>query len=386
MKIGFFTDSYRPYTSGVVRSIETFTKELTELGHNVYIFAPQYKDTKKEQGIFRYVSVPSPTNRGFSLAIPVSVNAKPLIRKLGLEIIHVHSPFLLGRLGAKLATLEDIPLVYTYHTLYDKYIHYIPFAPDLSGKLVQKLTAHFCNRCDLVVVPTKIIGDIIRYNGVNTLIKDIPTGINLDGYSTGNSNWLRDTYNISKEQQVLLFVGRIGQEKNLNFLLESFLKIQSEEPMTRLVLVGSGPFEQELKQFIASLGLTEKVIFTGTLNREEVINCYLGADLFVFASTTETQGLVLGEAKAAGLPIVAVNAYGVSEMLTHNYSGFLTPLDKIEFTQHVLNLLKDKELYNRISIQAKKEADQISSKSCATKLVEAYQEIISLKNQNVAGY
>ncbi|MFA5535885.1 MAG: glycosyltransferase family 4 protein [Bacillota bacterium] len=386
MKIGFFTDSFRPYTSGVVRSIETFTKELTELGHSVYIFAPQYKGVKKEQGVFRYVSVPSPTNKGFSLAIPISVNARSLIKKLGLDIIHVHSPFLMGRLGAKLALLENIPLIYTYHTLYDKYLHYIPFAPDLSGKLIQRLTAHFCNRCDLVVVPTKVVGEIIRYNGVNASIRDIPTGINLEGYETGNNCWLRDTYNIPPDQQILLFVGRIGQEKNLIFLMESFLEILQVEPLLKMVLVGGGPFEQELKQAIKSLGLTKSVIFTGTLNREEVINCYLGADLFVFASTTETQGLVLGEAKAAGLPVVAVNAYGTSEMVTNNQSGFLTDLNKKEFAQQVLTLLEDKELYLRMSSQAKKEANLISSRSCALELVRAYQDVISLKRQDVAGY
>lgn len=386
MKIGFFTDSYRPYTSGVVRSIETFTKELTDLGHDIYIFAPQYKDSKKEQGVFRYVSVPSPTNQGFSLAIPISVNARPLIRKLDLDVIHVHSPFLMGRLGARLAISENIPLVYTYHTLYDKYVHYIPFAMDLSSKLVQKLTADFSNRCDLVIVPTKIIGELIRNNGVKSPIIDIPTGINFDGYDQGNNDWLRERFNIPEDEQILLFVGRIGQEKNLVFLVECFFEILKEKPKIRLVLVGSGPFETDLKQSINSLGLTKQIIFTGNLNKEEVINCYLGADLFVFASVTETQGLVLGEAKAAGLPIVAVDAFGASEMVKHNCSGFLSALDKKEFCNHVLLLLQDKKLYNQMSAQAKIEAQQISSRACTLKLINAYQEVISLKNNEVVGY
>lgn len=385
MKIGFFTDSYRPYTSGVVRSIETFTKELTSLGHSIYIFAPQYRGSKKEQGVFRYLSVPSPTNQGFSLAIPISVNARPLIRKLGLDVIHVHSPFLMGRLGARLANLEGIPLIYTYHTLYDKYVHYVPFAADLSSKLVQKLTTDFSNRCDLVVVPTKIVGDIIRYNGVISPIIDIPTGINLDEFDKGNKDWLRSTFDIPKKEQILLFVGRIGQEKNLAFLVESFLEVYKKEPNTKLVLVGSGPYEHDLKQLIDSLGLSKRVLFTGTLDKEEVINCYLGADLFVFTSVTETQGLVLGEAKATGLPVVAVSAFGTSEMVMHNRSGFLTPLDKNEFVKHVLILLRNKELYNQMSIQARKEAKQISSNTCALKLVDAYQDTIAAKNSAAVG-
>lgn len=386
MKIGFFTDSYRPYTSGVVRSIETFTDELTNQGHQVYIFAPQYKDCEKEPRIFRYTSLPSPTNQDFSLAIPISVNARPLVKKLGLDIIHVHSPFLMGRHGARIAKMERIPLIYTYHTLYDKYVHYIPFAQNLSSKLVQKFTVDFCNRCDLVVVPTKIVKTIIRQNGVTSPIVDIPTGIDLKGYEQGDKSWLRQTYNIPVKDKILLFVGRIGQEKNLDFLVKCFAQIQQKLVDTTLVLVGGGPQEEALKILVKSLGIEKKVIFTGTLNRTSVIDSYVGSDLFVFASITETQGLVIGEAQAAGLPVVAVDAFGVKEMVKHGDSGFLTQLDMPEFTQHIMKLLTDPYLYQQMSKLAKIQGKHISSQACATKLVETYQEVIQTKNKVVVGY
>lgn len=384
MKIGFFTDSYRPYTSGVVRSIETFSNELHRLGHQVYIFAPQYKDCKKEPGVFRYASVPSPTNQDFSLAIPISLKARPLVKKLGLDIIHVHSPFLMGRLGARLARLERIPLVYTYHTLYDKYVHYVPFAQDLSSKVVQKLATDFSNRCDLVIVPTGIIGDIIRQNGVKASIVNIPTGIEIRGYEEGDPHWLRKTFDIPQNNRILLFVGRIGQEKNIEFLIRAFDRVQKEEPETTLVLVGGGPQEQEMKELVQSLGIGEKVVFTGTLDKKLVINCYLGSDLFVFASVTETQGLVIGEAKAAGLPVVAIDAFGVKEMVEHERSGYLTPLDEREFVDRILTLLRDHQLYSRMSVAAKEEAQQISAEACALRLIKAYQEISH--SHHVVGY
>lgn len=384
MNIGFFTDSYRPYTSGVVRSIETFTKELKQLGHQVFIFAPQYKDCEKEPGVFRYVSVPSPTNQDFSLAIPISLRARPLVRQLKLDIIHVHSPFLMGRLGARLARSERVPLVYTYHTLYDKYVHYVPFAQELSSKVVQKIATDFSNRCDLVIVPTSIIGDVIRQNGVRAPIENIPTGIETKDYKYGDPHWLRNTYNIPANHRILLFVGRIGQEKNIEFLIRCFNMVQQQLPETTLVLVGGGPQEQEIKELVVSLGIQEKVIFTGTLDKKLVINCYLGADLFVFASVTETQGLVIGEAKAAGLPVVAIDAFGVKEMVTHECSGYLTQLDEQEFTDRIITLLQDDHLYNKMSAAALDEAQLITAEACARRLVQAYQGI--LQTHKVVGY
>lgn len=384
MNIGFFTDSYRPYTSGVVRSIETFTKELKKLGHQVYIFAPHYKDCEKEPGVFRYLSVPSPTNQEFALAIPISLRARPLVRKLKLDIIHVHSPFLMGRLGAHIARSERIPLVYTYHTLYDKYVHYVPFAQELSSKLVQKIATDFSNRCDLVIVPTSVIGDLIRQNGVRAPIVNIPTGIEIDDYQYGDPTWLRQTYRIPEHHRILLFVGRIGQEKNIEFLIRAFNLVQQKLPDTTLVLVGGGPQEHELKELVVSLGLQDKVIFTGTLDKKLVINCYLGADLFVFASVTETQGLVIGEAKAAGLPVVAVDAYGVKEMVTHGRSGFLCRLNEQEFISRIITLLEDRDLYDRMSAAALEEAQLITAEACAKRLVQAYQSV--LRANKVVGY
>ncbi|HHX51491.1 MAG TPA: glycosyltransferase family 4 protein, partial [Clostridia bacterium] len=354
MKIGFFTDSYRPYTSGVVRSIETFSSELQSVGHQVYIFAPQYKNyTKKEEGVFRFVSLPSPTNREYTLPIPISPKVRPTIKKLGLDVIHVHSPFLLGRLGARLAHQEKLPLVYTYHTLYDKYVHYLPFAQSFSKKVVQKIATDFCNTCNLVIVPTGVIGKVIRQAGVTAPVINIPTGINIKDYAQGDPLWLKRTYGIPSQDKVLLFVGRLGQEKNLDFLVQAFAQVQHQIPDLTLVLVGSGPQESVLKQTAAQMNMSDKIVFTGNLNPSSVINCYLGADLFVFASVTETQGLVIGEAKAGGLPVVAVDAFGVKEMVEHGESGFLTPLVLDEFSSRITSLLTNDQLYQYMSEQAR---------------------------------
>lgn len=247
MKLGIFTDSYLPYTSGVVRSIQTFKEELTSLGHDVFIFAPSYKNCNNESRVFRFASIPSLTNREFTLAVPFSLRLKQIIQDLQLDLIHVHSPFLLGRLGARYARKEDIPLVFTYHTLYEEYVHYVPFARSLTKELAQKVSRDFCNQCDLVIVPTGIIADYLQKIGVTANIRKVPTGIRINQFQTVDRFWLRQRFNIDPQERILLFVGRLGQEKNIGLLLESFSLVNIEMNHTTLVLVGGGPEEEELR-------------------------------------------------------------------------------------------------------------------------------------------
>lgn len=381
MKIGIFTDSYRPYTSGVVRSIETYADELRALGHEIFIFAPRYKNCSEEEGIFRFPSVPAPTNRDFALAIPFSLKFKSLITKWRPDVIHVHSPFLLGQVGARYARKLKVPLVFTFHTLYDQYVHYVPFAQNLTREITKRLCRSFCNKCDLVIVPTSVIGKHIRSMGVHARIKTIPTGIKVEEFRCGHASWLRQRYHIPPEEKILLFVGRLGKEKNIEFLLSSFAQLVLEFPEVKLVLVGGGPEEGNLKKKAHQLGIAEKVVFTGVLPKHEVINCYLGADVFVFSSKTETQGLVLAEAKAAGLPVVAVRAFGTEEMVRDGEDGFLTPEDKTIFTLKIKEILSSAWLRQKMSKEARKNAQLLSSRQAALALVEEYRVLIG-QNQS----
>ncbi|OAT81367.1 glycosyltransferase family 4 protein [Desulfotomaculum copahuensis] len=382
MKIGVFTDSYRPYTSGVVRSIETFTSELTSLGHDIFIFAPSYPNCQKENRVFRFASIPAPTNPDFTLALPFSLQLRQTMRRWEPEIIHVHSPFLLGRLGAHFAKQMGVPLVFTFHTLYDQYVHYVPFAREVTRELTRRFCRDFCNQCDLVIVPTGVIGEHLIKMGVRTAVKKIPTGIKLEEFSAGNKQWLRHKYKIAPEEKILLFVGRLGQEKNIGYILDNFAAIVAELPATRLVIVGGGPEEEAIKKQTDRLGLKNQVILTGTLPRSEVINCYCGADIFIFGSKTETQGLVLAEAKAAGLPVVAVRAFGAMEMVRDGEDGFLTEAgDRKAFIKGVQQLLTDRELYQRMSKQALLNAGTLSSRQSALSLLVSFDELIKTKEK-----
>jgi glycosyltransferase involved in cell wall biosynthesis len=376
LHIGIFTDSYLPYTSGVVRSIVTFSNELRRLGHRVSIFAPSYGNSRPEKDIYRFHSLRAPTFKEFALAIPVAPALPRVLRELRIDLIHVHSPFLMGQLGARMARQLGLPLVATYHTLYEEYVHYFPLAPRLMRKAVRHYTVSFCNRCQLVITPTEVITAYLRENGVKVPVVSIPTGIELDRFQNLDSTWLRKYLQLPPEEIILLHVGRLGKEKNITFILQAFAFVHQQVPDTRLVLVGSGPLKETLQSQARSLGINQAVTFAGSFPFEQMPAVYAGADLFIFASVTETQGLVIAEAKAAGLPVVAVKAYGVEEMVVNEKDGFLTSLDINTFSACVLQLVKDLSLRRQMGEQARQNAVAFAAAAMARRLEAQYQLLL----------
>ncbi len=391
MKIGIFTDSYKPYTSGVVTSISTFKEELTRLGHDIHIFAPSYPHyTEVEENVYRYYSIPSPTNPDYTLAIPLHPGMNLLVKSLQLDVIHVHSPFTMGRVGLHYARKYNLPLLFTYHTRYDQYVHYVPLAHDLAKEVTIKYSSHFCNNCDHLIAPSREMESIIKGFEVTTPISVIPSGVPLEKYRGGDAGWLRQHYPIPAENRILLFVGRLTQEKNLPFLIQSFKEVRAQLSKTTLVIIAQGPLEDELKELVASLDLVldQDVIFTGALPFESLVNAYYSADLFVFASLTETQGLVLIEAMAAGLPVAAVRASGVQEMVEHGVDGLLTANDTSELARAVCRILNDKKLYRTLQVNARKKAEKLSCHNMALKLEKVYQDLVtgnSYRSPNAIG-
>ncbi len=378
MKIGIFTDSYKPYTSGVVTSISNFKEELTRLGHEIHIFAPSYPNTEEEENVYRYHSIPSPTNHDYTLAIPFYPGISLLLKKLRLDIIHVHSPFTMGRVGLRYARKYDLPLLFTYHTRYDQYVHYFPVAHDLAKEVTIKYSRNFCNNCSHIIAPSAEIEGMLRSSDVKTPISVIPSGVPIDQFNGGQDTWLREQFAIPEGNRILLFVGRLTQEKNLPFLIESFREVKLKSLKTTLVIVAQGPMEEELKQLVVDLGLSpvNDVVFTGGLPFESLINAYYSADLFVFSSLTETQGLVLIEAMAAGLPVVAVRASGVQEMVDHGINGLLTNCDIHELAAAICQVLNDDQLYNKFKFNARKKAESLSSYNMALKLEKLYKDLV----------
>ncbi len=384
MRIGIFTDSYRPYVSGVVRSIETSATELRKRGHEVYIFAPHYPGCQEQEDhVFRFPSFRSPTHPDFYIGVPVPWFAEKLLKKVELDIIHVHSPFLLGRLGAFFAKKLKKPLVFTYHTLYDQYVHYVPFAQGLARRLTIRLAREFCNRCDLVITPTSVVKKLLKSYGVRSPVAVIPTGINLEQFRDGEPSFLRKKFSIPQGEKVLLFVGRLGKEKNLSSLFRTFRQVLDYFPNTTLVLVGRGPEKEALEQLASELGIRPKVIFTGLLPPEDVVNAYRSADVFVFPSLTETQGLVVAEAMAAGLPVVARAAFGTLAMVKNGVTGYLCQ-DEGEFTEKLISLLKNPQKIKEMGEQAREQVEEISLERMVQRLEDVYLALAQRKSESLS--
>jgi len=375
LKIGIFTDSYKPYVSGVVTSIELFTKEFERQGCKVYIFAPNYpnsQDADQGQTIFRFQSIPTPTNPGFRLALPVSARLRNTIRKLGLDVIHIHSPFLLGASGARLGKRLGIPVVFTYHTLYEEYIHYFPGANNSVKHYLIRRTRNFCNNCSAVITPSSGLKKLLHQRGVRVEMRVIPTGIELSRFTLGSKEKFLQEWGIPKNHRILLYTGRLGKEKNLELLLQSYRILRQARKDLSLVIVGSGPYEQKLRDLI-SAGSDPGVILTGRLQNQALADAYQAADLFVFPSVTETQGLVLLEAMSVGLPVVSAISYGSQDVVVSGENGYLVEPEAGEIASAVARILDNPELYSTMTQNSRRTARQFSIERMAEKTLKLYE-------------
>ncbi|HEY8450566.1 MAG TPA: glycosyltransferase family 4 protein [Bacillota bacterium] len=389
MRIAVFTESFRPYTSGVVRSIETFGAELLDLGHEVYIFAPRYYGSaaafQPQSGrrrvasqIFRYWSVPVPTYRGFAVPLPLSPRAGALLAALGIDIVHTHAPFAMGRFGAGLARRLGLPLVFTHHTMYHEYVHYLPGGQRLWRGLTLRYVGAYCRLADAVIAPTPEIREFIRrtYGLLDRRVVAIPTGVALEDFGEAEPGWLRRRLGIAADAPVLVFVGRLGREKNVGLLLAAQSRLRALVPDAHLVLVGDGPERARLERQAAALGVADRVHFTGALGKEQVARAYRDATLFVIASQTETQGLATLEAMAAGLPVVGVDAAGTRDLVRDGIEGHLTPADAEALARRVAALLQDEPRLRQLGRQALRRAASLSARRMALRLIGVYQGLL----------
>lgn len=386
MRIALFSDSYHPYVSGVVKSVEVLARELGRLGHTPVILAPAYPGFTEEPGVLRYPSLPAPTYATFRLAVPFSPHVSRALRRISPHIIHVHSPFLMGLAGARWARVLNVPLVFTYHTLYKQYVHYFPFFPGAVRAAAASYLRWFCNRCNQIIAPSQGVRQMLQDDGVTTPVAVVPTGVDAEAGFEVDGGWLRERVFVPSGRQVLLFVGRLGREKNLPFLLRCVKRLNaSEPPGYHLVIVAGGPEEEALKSLAHEMGIEGEVTFAGRWPHEEVLRAYCGADLFVFASQTETQGLVVLEAMNAGLPVVAVKAIGVEDVVEDGVSGFLTPPRIDEFCERVKQVTKDPELRRRLSHGASERAKQFTSIGQAALVAELYKRLRRSDAPNTTG-
>jgi 1,2-diacylglycerol 3-alpha-glucosyltransferase len=356
--------------------------------HNVFVFAQanmEYKD--EEPFIFRYPSLPLPLPGDISAAIPVSPFVEQLLPALKLDVIHTHHPILLGQTAARKAAELNLPLVFTFHTQYWEYTHYVPFPQeaiqDFLKNAIHKWLRDFMQKCQHIIIPSESMKEIlIRDYGLEDRYTVIPTGTDLEPFLRADGKTLRNSKGW-QDEKVLISVGRLGAEKNWETLLRAVAKVYAQQPDLRLVLIGDGPDKTALELLASDLGIAEHVTFTGALPFQEIPIYLKAADLFSFASVTETQGLVTIEAMAAGLPVVAVDGSGTRDIVDNGKQGFLVKNDAEALAAAINKVLSDPHQMKRFSNQALKKAKMFDVNELGKQMVSVYEQAIQDKTENL---
>jgi glycosyltransferase involved in cell wall biosynthesis len=381
MNIAIFTNNYLPNPFGVSGSVESFRKEFERLGHTVYIFAPRWKEyVDKNPNIFRYPSIETNIKIKFPLPIPHSRKISKFLENLELDIIHSQHPNLLGSAAARWARRKKIPLVFTWHTLYDQYTHFFPLIPEKLGAWWAIRNArNYANKADAVITPTPSVAEIIKKWGVtNENITAIPTGVEEDQFENPDRAGVREKYGIKNDEILLLLVSRLTAEKNILFLAGAVKDILNKNTSVKFMICGDGDLKDNMKEIFQKSGLSGKIIFTGIVSDTEKKNYFAAGDVFVFTSKSETQGMILTEAMYSGLPIVAVRATGAQDIVENGRTGFLVRENKKEFGEVAQKLIDDANLRKKFGeVAAKVAREKYASKVCAERMLDLYKRTIS---------
>jgi len=305
LRVGLFTEVYLPVINGVVASVEGLAEGLRARGHLVYCFAPRVPGYDETDGpVFRMPSLPLPTRAPYRLTLPLVSrrNLNGVIKHL--SVVHVHSPFVTGWMGLRYSRRYGMPIVYTYHTQLEAYAHYVPFEQNATRFAATQLTRTFANLTDAVIVPTRAMAQRLLEMGVRVRVEIVPSGIDVARFGAGRrDDAVRARMGARPGERLVLSVGRLAKEKNLELLLRALAEVRDDS--VRLAFVGDGPMRVELEELARGLGVGARTRFLGVLPRHELPGLYASADAFAMPSTTETQGLVLAEALAAGGRVIA---------------------------------------------------------------------------------
>ena len=387
MKIGIFTECYKPVMNGVSVSIETFKNALEDRGHEVFVFAPENKEAKAEHHVYRFPAIHIDKSKLYPILVPlIDIEKTYLPEEIisELDVIHAQHMFTAGRLARYVARKYNKPLVYTYHTMLTEYSHYMGFMSSIVRSYLINMSKRFCNTCDQVITPSTPMKKILQSYGVDVPIEVIMTGINPTNYKHARDEEVarfKGKWGIKQEDKLLLYLSRIAKEKNLDFLFKAFVKIKKEYPSCHLLLAGGGPEEEWCKARIKQLKLEDSVTMTGMLPKERANEMFGVADLFVFPSITETQGIVIAEAMAAGTPPVAVGKMGPTDLVKSGKDGYLTKLDRNDFTEKVVKLLKLEKLRKEFAKSGLARVEEFSTHTSTNKLINLYQKVIEKKQK-----
>lgn len=372
MKIAYFTDTYKPQINGVITSIDSFVDELRNNGHEVTLVVPKVPNYKqKDKDTIPVASLKFRLYPAYRIALPISLKKKDFA---DFDIIHVHTPAFVGLAGMRIAHKDKIPLVMTFHTKFADYAHYVS-----KGALMEKLmkkgintyTKSFFNEADAIVAPTEEIKKELETQKIKPPIYVIPTGIDIEPIKTSKHE-LRKKYGFGDEK-IILHVGRVTKEKNIIIIIEAFRLLKRLlRNDAKLIIASDGPYREKLEDYAAKNKI-KNIMFTGYLSAQSLKEYYRLADVFVMASETETQGLVILEALSQSLPVVVTNAPVISDFVRENGVGIISDKDSSSLAKAIEKSLSSKKSFEK---QRKKVLEKYSSKSCTARMIELYEDLV----------
>lgn len=380
MKICMFTNTFLPHVGGVARSVSTFAEDLRHLGHQVLIVAPTFPDHRgesPEEGVVRVPAIQNFNGSDFSVQLPLPYLIDARVKEFKPDVIHSHHPFLLGDSALRTAHGYRLPLIFTHHTLYEQYTHYVPFDSETIKRFVIHLATGYANLCDAVIAPSLSVLRLLRERRVTRPIVEIPTGIDTAFFGAGDGAAFRKKFNIGADVLVIGHLGRLAKEKNLPYLAEAVALFMRQWPKACFLVSGKGDAEGEIRRILARNGQEEKLILTGVLAGADLADAYRAMDLFVFASQSETQGLVLTEAMAAATPVIALDASGAREVVRNGVNGILLPADAgvRQFAEAIATVAgTSQEDPRQMRESALATAARFSRQRCVMRLLDLYEQ------------
>ena len=377
MRIGMVSNNYKPYISGVTNVISLTKEFLEKAGHEVFVFTFGEIDTQNDEpNIIRSPGFPF-VKTGYYLNLTFNKASRRLLYTM--DIVHGHHPFLSGPLAIQYCKPRNIPVLFTNHTRYDLYVSaYVPFLPDAIGEAaMHAYLPNFYRSANLVIAPSKGVRDVLINLGVDAPIQIIPNGVDLVPFQKPATPQDRLQFNISSEKILLMYVGRLGPEKNLNFLLRAFGGTAQAYKNIHLILVGDGPERENLTALVNQMGLSERVTFTGFVPYPNIPGYLHMADAFVTASVTEVHPLSIIEAMAAGLPVLGITSPGVGDTITDGVNGFLSDHEIASFTAKMVRVVTDHDLRHLMGVRAQQDSQQYDIRITTQSLLAVYKQLFN---------
>jgi glycosyltransferase involved in cell wall biosynthesis len=379
MNIVMMTNTYLPHVGGVAQSVDRFSRAFRALGHRVLIVAPEFEgQPEHEVDVVRVPALQKFNGSDFAVTLPVFGSLRPALDAFEPDIIHSHHPFLIGVTAIRVAASRQLPLVFTHHTMYEQYVHYVPIDAPRVKEFTIKMVTSYANQSDLVIAPSASVANVLRARGIESPISVVPTGVNVRHFRRGDGRSFRRRFNIPRNAFVVGHVGRLAPEKNLQFLARAAARCCAIHPETVVLIVGAGPSEQEIEREFQRQGVRARLIMAGVQRGRDLVDSYHAMDVFAFSSFSETQGMVLVEAMAAGVPVVALDAPGAREVVQDRRNGrLLANVEPEAFAQALAWVAElPSESRDKLKTGARMTGDVFSTENCARQALSVYESVL----------